>query len=57
MGMVCREHGVILVVNGSQGVGALQINVGSEPFDALVSCGAPQKVGMHMKKCNLPRLR
>jgi selenocysteine lyase/cysteine desulfurase len=39
VGRVCREHGVIFVVNGSQGVGALQINVGSEPIDALVSCG------------------
>ncbi len=39
VGQICRKRGVIFVVNGSQGVGGLQINIASEPIDALVSCG------------------
>ncbi len=39
IGQLCKTHQIIFVVNGSQGVGALQINVRAEPIDALVSCG------------------
>jgi cysteine desulfurase/selenocysteine lyase len=39
VGQLCREHGVIFAINGSQGVGALQMDVGREPIDALISCG------------------
>ncbi len=39
VGRLCREHGIVFAVNGSQGVGALQIDVRREPIDALVSCG------------------
>lgn len=39
VGQFCREHGIIFAVNGSQGVGALQMDVGHEPIDSLISCG------------------
>jgi cysteine desulfurase/selenocysteine lyase len=39
VGRLCRDHGVIFVLNGSQGVGAKQIDVNHEPIDALISCG------------------
>lgn len=39
IGDVCRERGVKLVVNASQGLGARPIDVGEAPVDALVSCG------------------
>jgi selenocysteine lyase/cysteine desulfurase len=39
LGAVCRSAGVTFVVNGSQGVGARLIDVGSLSIDALVSCG------------------
>jgi cysteine desulfurase/selenocysteine lyase len=39
IGQICRKHGIIFVLNGSQGVGARQIKVEHEPIDALVSCG------------------
>src|SRR5438309_759240 len=39
MGQICRERSVLFVVNGSQGVGALKLDVGSLPIDALVCCG------------------
>jgi cysteine desulfurase / selenocysteine lyase len=39
IGGVCREHGVRLVVNGSQGVGARPIEARSLPIDALAGCG------------------
>ena len=39
IGRLCRDHGVIFVLNGSQAVGAKEINVEHEPIDALVSCG------------------
>ncbi len=38
-GRFCRERGIIFVVNGSQGIGAQQLDVQCEPIDALVSCG------------------
>jgi cysteine desulfurase/selenocysteine lyase len=37
LGQVCRSHGVWLVVNGSQAVGARPVSLSS--VDALVSCG------------------
>ena len=39
IGQFCREHRIIFVVNGSQGVGAMRVSVEREPIDALVSCG------------------
>jgi cysteine desulfurase/selenocysteine lyase len=39
LGEVCRAHGVLLVVNASQAVGARPIDVATTPVDALVSCG------------------
>ena len=39
LGEVCRAAGVLLVVNGSQGIGARPLNVVTTPVDALVSCG------------------
>jgi cysteine desulfurase/selenocysteine lyase len=35
LGTACRERGILLVVDGIQGVGALRINVGDLPIDAL----------------------
>jgi cysteine desulfurase/selenocysteine lyase len=39
VGAVCRDHGVWFVVNGSQAVGAVPVDVRSVPVDALVSVG------------------
>ncbi|HWG61166.1 MAG TPA: aminotransferase class V-fold PLP-dependent enzyme [Streptosporangiaceae bacterium] len=39
LGAVCREAGVLLVVNASQALGARPIDVASTPVDAVVSCG------------------
>jgi cysteine desulfurase/selenocysteine lyase len=39
LGRVCRRAGVTFVVNGSQGVGAAPLDLGTLPVDALVSCG------------------
>jgi cysteine desulfurase/selenocysteine lyase len=39
VGRVCRSRGVWFVVNGSQGVGAMPIDVRKMPVDALVSAG------------------
>jgi selenocysteine lyase/cysteine desulfurase len=39
IGQLCRDHGIIFVLNGSQAIGAKQIDVSHEPIDALVSCG------------------
>lgn len=39
VGAVCRERGVAFVVNGSQGVGSLALDVGTLPVDALACCG------------------
>ena len=40
LGQVCRRAGVTLVVNGSQAVGAVPLDLaGRLPVDALVSCG------------------
>ena len=39
LGDVCRRAGVTFVVNGSQGVGAVPLQLAGLPVDALVSCG------------------
>jgi cysteine desulfurase/selenocysteine lyase len=39
VGELCRARCIVLVVNGSQGIGALEIDVRNEPIDVLVSCG------------------
>lgn len=39
IGGFCRESGITLIVNGSQGVGARPIRVMDTPIDALVTCG------------------
>ncbi|MDQ3877248.1 MAG: aminotransferase class V-fold PLP-dependent enzyme, partial [Actinomycetota bacterium] len=36
---VCKERGVLFVVNGSQAIGARPIDLSSLPVDALVGCG------------------
>lgn len=36
---VCRRHGVLLVLNASQGLGAQAVNLASTPVDALVCSG------------------
>jgi cysteine desulfurase/selenocysteine lyase len=39
LGAVCRQAGVLLVVNASQALGARPIDVLNTPVDAVVSCG------------------
>lgn len=39
VGEVCRDRGILFIVNGSQAVGARPIRPESLPIDALVSCG------------------
>lgn len=39
LGAVCRQAGVLLVVNASQALGARPLDVASTPVDAVVSCG------------------
>lgn len=39
LGQVCRRAGVTFVVNGSQAVGAVPLDLAGLPVDALVSCG------------------
>jgi selenocysteine lyase/cysteine desulfurase len=39
VGGVCRRAGVTFVVNGSQAVGAVPLDLAALPVDALVSCG------------------
>ena len=39
VGRVCRRAGVTFVVNGSQAVGAVPLDLADSPMDALVSCG------------------
>lgn len=36
LGQACRERGILFVVDGTQGVGVLQIDVAALPIDALV---------------------
>jgi cysteine desulfurase/selenocysteine lyase len=39
LGAVCRQAGVLLVVNASQALGARPLNVTSTPVDAVACCG------------------
>ena len=39
IGRVCRENGTLLIVNGSQALGARTLNLSSTPVDAFTSCG------------------
>lgn len=39
IGALCRERGVILVVNGAQAIGARPIDLRTAPLDALISVG------------------
>lgn len=39
LGSVCRQAGVLLVVNASQALGTRSLDVASTPVDAVVSCG------------------
>src|SRR5262249_28820561 len=39
LGEVCRQAGVLLVVNASQALGARAIDVSLTPVDAVISCG------------------
>ncbi len=39
IGRLCRERGVLFVVNASQAIGARSLDLGAAPVDALVSCG------------------
>ena len=39
IGKVCHERDAIFVVNGSQAIGARDIDLSRTPIDALVSCG------------------
>ena len=39
LGTLCRDRGVLLVVNATQGLGSLTLDVSSLPVDAATSCG------------------
>jgi len=39
IGQLCRDNGVLFVVNGSQGVGANPISAGEHPIDVLTGVG------------------
>ena len=39
LGQVCRQVGVLLIVNASQALGARPVDVTTTPIDAIVSCG------------------
>jgi cysteine desulfurase/selenocysteine lyase len=39
LGAVCRQAGVLLVVNASQALGARPLDVSATPVDAVVACG------------------
>ena len=39
LGSLCRDSGVLFVVNASQGLGALPLDVSKLPMDAVTSCG------------------
>jgi selenocysteine lyase/cysteine desulfurase len=62
LGAFCAEHGILLFVDGIQGLGALHINLSKLPVDVF-SCGAakwlfgPQGIGiMYIRKKLLGRL-
>jgi len=39
LGKVCRQAGVLFVVNASQALGARPVDVSATPVDAVISCG------------------
>jgi selenocysteine lyase/cysteine desulfurase len=39
LGVVCRQAGVLFVVNASQALGARPVDVTATPVDAVISCG------------------
>ena len=39
LGAVCRQAGVLFVVNASQALGARPVDVSATPVDAVISCG------------------
>jgi selenocysteine lyase/cysteine desulfurase len=39
LGAVCRQAGVLLIVNASQALGARPLDVSATPVDAVVACG------------------
>jgi selenocysteine lyase/cysteine desulfurase len=39
LGAICRAHGVLFVVNGSQGLGARPLDLATAPVDAFTSVG------------------
>jgi selenocysteine lyase/cysteine desulfurase len=39
LGAVCRQEGVLFVVNASQALGARPVDVSGTPVDAVISCG------------------
>jgi selenocysteine lyase/cysteine desulfurase len=39
LGSLCRARGVLLVVNATQGLGSLKLDVDALPVDAVTSCG------------------
>ena len=39
LGSLCRERGVLFVVNATQGLGSLTLDVDALPVDAVTSCG------------------
>lgn len=45
LGDACRKRGIFLIVDGMQGVGAIQINVSQLPIDALITQGYKWLVG------------
>lgn len=45
VGALCRDRGVLFVVNGSQAIGGRDIDVSRVPIDALVSCGFKWQCG------------
>ena len=39
LGSLCRDRGVLFVLNGSQAIGTRPLDLSASPVDALVSCG------------------
>ena len=39
IGQLCRKYGILFIVNGSQAVGAFEVNVADLPVDAIVCAG------------------
>ena len=62
IGSLCRDHGIVFVLNASQAIGARPLNVKDTPIDALVSVGFKWLCGPYgtgfcwIRKELLPRL-